>query len=94
MPAKKTAKKKAAKKVASNKGAVMPLDPWPIEKIVEFLQDNPNIGVGLHQFFEGRRNELLSMSWASANDNFDAKCAAVACYLTDEVLSLGMGKRR
>lgn len=88
MPAKKTAKKKAA-----NKGAVMPLEPWSIEKIVEFLRDNPNIGVGLHQFFEGRRNELLSMSWASASDNFDAKCAAVACYLTDEVLALGMDKR-
>lgn len=92
MPAKKTAKKRATKKVASNKGAVMQLQPKSIEEIVKFLRDNPDFGAGLHNFFEGRRDELLSMSWASGSDNFDAKCAAVACYLTDEVLSLGLNK--
>ncbi len=92
MPAKKATKKRATKKVASNKGAVMQLEPWTIERIVKFMQDNPDLGAGLHNFFEGRRDELLSMSWSSASGNFDAKCAAVACYLTDEVLSLGLNK--
>lgn len=92
MTAKKTAKKRAVKKVASSKGAVMQLEPKSIEEVVKFLQDNPDFGAGLHAFFEGRRDELLSMSWSSANDNFDQKCAAVACYLTDEILSLGLNK--
>ena len=92
MAAKKTAKKRATKKVASNKGAVMQLQPKSIQEIVKFLRDNPDFGAGLHNFFEGRRDELLSMSWSNASDNFDAKCAAVACYLTDEVLSLGLNK--
>jgi hypothetical protein len=92
MPAKKTAKKRATKKVASSAGALVPLQPKSIDEIVKFLQDNPDFGAGLQAFFEGRRDELLSMSWSSANGNFDQKCSAVACYLTDEILSLGFKK--
>jgi hypothetical protein len=93
MPPKKVAKKRATKKVAASaKGALVPLQPKSIGEIVKFLQDNPDFGAGLHAFFEGRRDELLSMSWSSANGNFDQKCSAVACYLTDEILSLGFKK--
>jgi hypothetical protein len=93
MPVKKTTKKRAVKKVASSAGAIVPLQPKSIGEVVKFLQDNPDYGAGLQAFFEGRRDELLSMSWSSANGNFDQKCAAVACYLTDEILSLDFGKK-
>lgn len=92
MAVKKTVKKRAAKKVASSQGSVVPLEPWPIEKIVKFMQENPDIGVGLHNFFEGRRDELLSNAWAQVSENYDQKAAAAAFYLTDEVLSLGFKK--
>jgi hypothetical protein len=92
MPAKKTAKKRAAKKVASSKGAVMQIQPKSINEVIDFLKANKDFAVGLHQYFEGQRDNLLQSAWAQGSENYDMKCAAAAMYITDEILSLGLNK--
>lgn len=92
MPAKKTAKKRATKKVASSKGAVMQLQPKSINEVIDFLKANRDFAVGLHDYFEGQRDSLLQSAWAQGSANYDMKCAAAAMYITDEILSLGLNK--
>jgi hypothetical protein len=92
MPAKKTAKKRAAKKVASSKGAVMQIQPKSINEVIDFLKANRDFAVGLHDYFAGQRDNLLQSAWAQGSENYDMKCAAAAMYITDEILSLGLNK--
>jgi hypothetical protein len=92
MPAKKTAKKRATKKVASAAGAVMTIQPKSINEVIDFLKANKDFAVGLHQYFEGQRDNLLQSAWAQGSENYDMKCAAAAMYITDEILSLGLNK--
>jgi len=91
MPVKKTAKKRATKKVvASAAGAIVPLQPKSIGEVIDFLKANKDFAVGLHQYFEGQRDNLLQSAWAQGSENYDMKCAAAAMYITDEILSLGL----
>lgn len=92
MPAKKTAKKRATKKVASSKGAVMQLQPKSINEVIDFLKANRDFAVGLHDYFEGQRDSLLQSAWAQGSTNYDMKASAAAMYITDEILSLGLNK--
>ena len=93
MPAKKTAKKRATKKVAaSNKGAVMQIQPKSINEVIDFLKANRDFAVGLHDYFAGQRDNLLQAAWGQGNENYDMKASAAAMYITDEILSLGLNK--
>jgi hypothetical protein len=93
MPAKKTAKKRATKKVAaSSKGAVMTIQPKSINEVIDFLKANRDFAVGLHDYFAGQRDSLLQAAWAQGSENYDMKASAAAMYITDEILSLGLNK--
>lgn len=90
MPAKKTAKKRATKKVASSAGAIVPLQPKTINEVISFLKDNKDFAVGLHRYFEQQRDGLLQAAWSQGSENYDMKASAAAMYITDEILSLGL----
>lgn len=93
MPAKKTTKK-VANKVASAKGAIAPLQSKTIAEVIDFLKGNPDFALGLHEYFEAQRDGLLQAAWAQGSENYDQKASAAAMYITDEILSLGLGEAR
>jgi hypothetical protein len=91
MPAKKTIKKRATKKVAASAaGAIVPLQPKTITEVIDFLKDNKDFAVGLHSYFEQQRDGLLQAAWGQGSENYDMKASAAAMYITDEILSLGL----
>lgn len=87
MPAKKTPKKKAAKKSApSAKGALQPAANKTINDVIKLLRDNPEFGMAFHNHFADKVLELNRSGWAQGAEYSDAKHVWGAQCITREVL--------
>lgn len=87
MPAKKTAKKKVAKKVeASSAGATQPSSKLTFSDVVKFMRANPEMAIALHKHYEDKVFDLNRSGWSQGAEYSDAKHVWGAQCIVREVL--------
>lgn len=59
-----------------------------LAKLKEFLRSNPEIGRIFHEYFEDKRDELISVKWTRADPELSRKCNIGAEMIQHEVLDL------
>lgn len=84
---KKTAKKKAAKKVAASaKGYPQPEQKKTISDVIKLLRDNPEFGAAFHNHYQDKVLELARAGWCQGTEYSDAKHVWGSQCITREIL--------
>jgi hypothetical protein len=58
-----------------------------INDVKKLLRDNPEYGAAFHDYFETRREELMSVPWVANDDALSRKCSLMAGFIQDELLN-------
>jgi len=58
-----------------------------INDVKKLLKDNPEFGKAFHDYFENRREELISVPWVSHQPEMNKKCQMMAAFIQDEILN-------
>ena len=62
------------------------MDKKNINDVKELLRNNPEFGAAFHDYFETRREELISFPWVSHNPDMSRKCQIIAAFIQTEIL--------
>jgi len=58
-----------------------------INDVKKFLRDNPEFGAAFHDYFETRREELISIPWVQKKLGMNKESAIIAAFIQDEILN-------